>query len=311
MARIRPVPTFRIHNVIELIRDTKAFFKLEVGLVRGKLPEDPLRSRIRNLNENLRRTEEESEKRREQLEKSRRRVAALQSTLEREIGPPAVDGKNTARIVEGFHRLYYDSSSSGGTWQDTFWQGIPTWKCPLDLWVYQEIIFEQRPDVIVETGTAFGGSALFLASMCDLVGKGQVMTIDVEDKDERPEHERIQYILGSSTSEEIVERVEQRVPEGGQVLVILDSDHSKQHVLEELRTYSRFVVGGGYMVVEDTNVNGHPVRPDFGPGPMEAVDAFLEENEDFLVDSGKEKFYMTFNPRGFLKKVGAAEQRGV
>lgn len=306
MARIVPVPVFRHHGVIELVRGVKACFRLEAGLGRGKLPEDPLEVRVRELGEELRQVRAESDKRGERLEKSRRRVAALQTRLEKESGVQTTGAKDgNSRIVDDFHRLYYDSSSTGGTWQDTYWQGIPTWKCPLDLWVYQEIIFDQRPDVIVETGTAFGGSASFLASVCDLVGNGQVITIDVKDRGERPEHDRVRYLLGSSTDPEIVEQVERSVPEGGRALVILDSDHSKQHVLEELRIYSRFVAEGGYLIVEDTNVNGHPVRPDFGPGPMEAVDAFLEETNDFVVDSGKEKFYMTFNPRGFLKRVEA------
>jgi cephalosporin hydroxylase len=297
------MPSLRNHSVLEIFRGIRAFINLNAGVTRGNLPEDPLRAQIRELKEKLRMAEEESEKRREQLEESRNRVAALQSRLQKgSVSPAAGSGKDTARIVSDFHRLYYDSSSSGGTWHDTFWQGVPTWKCPLDLWVYQEIIFDQRPDVIVETGTAFGGSALFLGSMCDLVGNGKVITIDVEGKDGRPEHERVQYITGSSTAGEIVEQVESSVPEGGRVLVILDSDHSMKHELEELRTYSRFVAEGGYLIVEDTNVNGHPVRPDFGPGPMEAVDAFLEETSGFALDPGKEKFYMTFNPRGFLRR---------
>lgn len=171
------------------------------------------------------------------------------------------------------------------------------------MWVYQEIIFEQRPDVIVETGTAFGGSALFLACMCDLVGNGKVITIDIEHKDDRPQHNRIRYVRASSTDEEVVGQVE-RATNGGKAMVILDSDHSKDHVLEELHSYSQLVHKGGYIVVEDTNVNGHPVRPRFGPGPMEAVEEFLAANKDFVVDENKEKFYMTFNPRGFLKRVG-------
>ncbi len=88
------------------------------------------------------------------------------------------------------------------------------------------------------------------------------------------------------------------------MLVILDSDHSKRHVLDELRTYSQFVGEGSYIIVEDTNVNGHPVLPEFGPGPMEAIQDFLKENKDFAVDGSKEKFYMTFNPKGYLRRVG-------
>jgi len=87
------------------------------------------------------------------------------------------------------------------------------------------------------------------------------------------------------------------------VMVILDSNHDKDHVLNELRSYNRFVTKGSYLIVEDTDFNGHPVLPDYGPGPMEAVKAFLSENKDFEVDKSREKFFLTFNPRGYLKKI--------
>lgn len=206
-------------------------------------------------------------------------------------------------IVDQFHELYYDSRVFGKTWGNTFWLGIPTLKCPLDLWIYQEIIFEVKPDVIIECGTAAGGSALFLASMCDLVGNGRVITIDIEDIKGRPEHKRIKYLLGSSTSKEIVEKVKNLIKDEIKVMVILDSDHHEEHVLNELRIYSNFVTKGSYLIVEDTNINGHPVAPDFGPGPMEAVKKFLRENKSFVIDETKEKFYLTFNPKGYLKRI--------
>lgn len=181
--------------------------------------------------------------------------------------------------------------------------GVLTWKCPLDLWMYQEVICEQRPDIIIETGTAFGGSALFLASVCDLIGTGHVVSIDIDDVPGKPAHERITYLLGSSTAGETLAQVRTIALEGAAVLVILDSDHRKAHVLEELHCYSPFVPEGGYIIVEDTNINGHPILPDFGPGPMEAVDEFLKESRDFAVDPRRDKFMLTFNPRGYLRRV--------
>jgi cephalosporin hydroxylase len=204
-------------------------------------------------------------------------------------------------IIDHFHRLYYESGDQ--TWKNTFWLGIQTEKCPLDLWIYQEIIFEIRPDVIIESGTYNGGSALFLASLCDLMGKGQMISIDIERKENRPKHDRIIYLLGSSTSKEITEAIQNFIRNNDQVLVILDSDHNKDHVLRELEIYSQFVTKGSYIIVEDTNINGHPVDPEFGPGPREAVEEFLEKNNNFIIDGSREKFYLTFDPGGYLKRI--------
>jgi len=204
-------------------------------------------------------------------------------------------------FINHFHKLYYESDEK--TWKNTFWLGIPAQKCPLDLWIYQEIIFETKPGIIIETGTANGGSALFLATICDLSGKGEVITIDIESRENKPEHPRIKYFLGSSTSKAIVEGVQSFVRGKDGIMVILDSDHNREHVLKELEIYSKFVTRGGYLIVEDTNLNGYPVEPDFGPGPMEAVEEFLGTNKDFMIDKSREKFYLTFNPNGYLKRT--------
>jgi cephalosporin hydroxylase len=214
-----------------------------------------------------------------------------------------VDASDIVRstIIDQFHRLYYHSSES--TWKQTFFNNVTIWKCPLDLWLYQEMIAELKPDLIVETGTAFGGSAYFLASLCDFHDHGRVVTIDITVRPNRPEHPRITYLTGSSIDPDVISAVEADIPANGTVLVILDSDHSHQHVLAELRAWQRFVRTGSYIVVEDSNVNNHPAFPQFGPGPMEAIDDFLIENHDFVVDDSKHKFLMTFNPRGYLKRV--------
>jgi cephalosporin hydroxylase len=208
-------------------------------------------------------------------------------------------------IVKEFQRLYYNTRER--TWLNTTWLGVPIIKCPLDLWVYHEILFELRPDVVIECGTSKGGSALFLSSICELVGHGQVITVDLYPKPNRPEHERLTYLSGSSTDPQTIQEVTRRIrdadKESAAVLVILDSDHSREHVLDELRLYAPLVTTGSYLIVEDTQLNGHPVWPDFGPGPMEAVDIFLSENDDFVIDTTKEKFYLTWNPRGYLKRV--------
>jgi cephalosporin hydroxylase len=202
-------------------------------------------------------------------------------------------------VTNLFHRMYYDSPQR--TWDNTTWLGTSILKCPLDLWIYQELLVRVRPDVIIETGTCKGGSAHYLASVCDLLDQGRVVTVDVSIEPERPEHRRITYLAGSSTSPEILSRMSEEA--SGTVMVILDSDHSRAHVLDELTAYGPLVTSGSFLLVEDTNLNGHPAAPDFGPGPMEAVQEFLGAHPEFRIDRGWEKFFMTFNPRGYLRRI--------
>lgn len=199
--------------------------------------------------------------------------------------------------TQTFHKLYYYSETK--TWQNTYWLGIPVQKCPLDLWIYQEIIYETKPEIIIETGTAKGGSALFLASLCELIKKGEIITIDISDS--FISHPRIIKIIGDSTSEKVVQQVK-KIVKNKTAMVILDSDHSKIHVLKEMEIYSKFVSTGNYLIVEDTNINGHPVLSSLGEGPMEAVKEFLQKEKSFKIDGDKEKFFLTFSPKGFLKR---------
>lgn len=209
------------------------------------------------------------------------------------------------RIVEEFHALYYRLWNFGqGTGTiDLHWMGFHTLKCPLDLWIYQEILVETAPDVIIETGTRFGGSAAYLASLCDLLGRGRIVTIDIKQLSGLPRHPRIEYLLGSSASAAVTTQVRRRIAPDERVMVILDSDHRRDHVLAELEAYHALVSPGCYLIVEDTSVNGHPVWPDHGPGPMEAIEAFLPNHPEFRVDLGRERFLMTLNPSGFLLRT--------
>lgn len=205
-------------------------------------------------------------------------------------------------IVERFHQLYYGLGDA--TWRgSTSYRGTTIWKCPLDLWLYQELLHEIRPQLIIETGTAYGGSARYLGDLCDTLDLGEVVSIDTQVFEGRATHPRVTYLFGSSTSEEVLEQVRAKAPADAPVLVILDSDHTRDHVLAELRALAPLVTVGSCVIVEDTNVNGHPTYPSFGPGPMEALEAFLAENGDFVVDPVSEKFLMTFNPRGVLRRV--------
>lgn len=216
-------------------------------------------------------------------------------------------GPVRAAIINQFNRLYYHDSVQ--TWRDTRYRGVHVFKCPLDLWLYQELIHELRPDLIVESGTAHGGSAYFLADLCDTVGTGRVVSIDIDPAPDLPEHPRVTYLRGSSVDPEIVAQVRELVVGEAKVLVILDSDHSRDHVRAELDTYTPLVPVDSYVVVEDTNVHGHPALPSFPPGPMEAVLDFLAVTDEFVIDRAREKYMATFNPSGYLKRVRPGRPR--
>ena len=201
-----------------------------------------------------------------------------------------------------FHILTY-AKQSAVAYKVSSWLGVPTEKTPQDMWVYQEILQETHPDVLVEAGTADGGSAYFFASIFDLLGRGRVITIDIADSPKRPKHNRITYVRGSSTAAETISSVKNMIAPGERVMVSLDSNHSKTHVANELKIYSELVTPGCYLVVEDTNVNGHPVWPEFGPGPMEALQEFLKVDNRYQIDHTREKFEITFNPDGWLRRV--------
>jgi cephalosporin hydroxylase len=136
-----------------------------------------------------------------------------------------------------------------------------------------------------------------------MIQHGQVVSIDVRHPPTLPKHARLSYQTGSSVAADVVANIASRAKTAKQVLVILDSDHTMPHVLAELRAYAPLVPIGGYLIVEDTIVNGHPLRAEFGPGPMEAVEQYLEESPEWTIDRSKEKFLLSFNRNGYLKRV--------
>lgn len=206
-------------------------------------------------------------------------------------------------IVDAFHRLYYEQRIEERRTVLLSWLGWPMLKCPFDLWTYQEIFTETRPQLIIECGTRYGGGALFLASLFDLVGgEGQVITIDTDTTPQRPAHPRIRYVAGSSTDPQVVADV-RRAAAGKRTMVILDSDHSAAHVAKELAIYPEFVHVGGYLIVDDANIGGNPVWQDEDPGPMAALIEFLGSTDAFVSDRDRERFMLSMNPRGFLRRV--------
>jgi cephalosporin hydroxylase len=218
----------------------------------------------------------------------------------RELASPS-DKNDAARR---FQEVYYNS----GVWTTTKWLGIPSEQAPTDNWNMQELITELRPDYIIETGTLNGGTTLFYAEVLSNVNpQGKVITIDIEPHIEAASklplcNQRVEMIVGSSVDPKVTDHVAQEVL-GKKVLVTLDSLHTRQHVLKEMEIYSKLVAPGSYLVVQDTNINGNPVYPGFGPGPHEAVQEFLQTHDTFVVDRNRERFLLTFYPGGWLKRV--------
>ena len=210
-------------------------------------------------------------------------------------------------IADHFHAMYYYSPH---TWNGgvTRWRGVPVLGNPLDMWMLQQTIVETKPDLIVETGSASGGSALFFT---DVSPKVKVISINynepcVGQAAMKPDfkHPRINFVEGMSTNKKIVDMV-RKESKGKRVMVSLDSDHTTKNVLAEMKLYGPLVTKGCYMVVQDTNLDCFPVNhPEFKDnGPTKAVKAFMEENEDFEIDHNKEGFYMTFYPGGWLRRI--------
>jgi cephalosporin hydroxylase len=208
------------------------------------------------------------------------------------------------RAVDEFH-VHYENSR---IWEKTKWLGIPCYKLPFDAFILQEIIWNIKPDFVIETGTARGGAAVFYATILEILGHGKVITCDIEMKHDwtsfpKKLRKRIKFESGGSTNPVVFSAIEKQV-KGKKNIVILDSDHSYDHVRQEMSAYSTLVSKGSYMVVEDTHVSGHPVKWEWGSGPYEAVQDFLKVHGDrWEADYWCEKYMMTFNPMGYLRRT--------
>lgn len=200
-------------------------------------------------------------------------------------------------LFKYFHKRLYHRHQ----WMDVRWMGVPVQKVPSDLWILQELLVNTRPQVIIETGTYDGGSTLYLAHLLDLLGEGEIISIDIEPRAGRPVHPRIEYVAASSVDANVLAMLRERTA-GKRSMVILDSDHRAAHVREELKVYPNLVTSGCYLIIEDTNINGHPVSREFGPGPMEAMAEWLESNPPFENDQSCEKFLVTFHPKGYWRR---------
>jgi len=202
-----------------------------------------------------------------------------------------------------YHRWYYNTE----VWEHVRFLGVPCNKSVSDMWNYQEILFELQPALIVEFGTRFGGSALFFSVTGRAINPElRVLSVDVRHDEVDPkvfEDQAVSLLTTSSVDPAVVLCIrELREQYPGKVFFILDSDHSKSHVLAELESLRPVVQSGDYLVVEDSNINGNPVLPGWGEGPMEAIQTYFEQYPaDYRHDKEREqKFGFTFAPSGFL-----------
>lgn len=186
----------------------------------------------------------------------------------------------------------------------TTWLGHPIWQNVLDLWTIQETIAEIKPSLVVEIGTNRGGSARFFASLMDQLGVGRVVTVDIlklHDLD----HPRVTFLLGSSTDPMIVAQVEEMAATAdGPVMVILDGDHSREHVARELELYAPLVTPGSVLLSQDGIIDELWMFRDTRPGPLPANRAFLERHPEFEYDFERnERFLATHHPFGWMRRV--------
>jgi len=199
------------------------------------------------------------------------------------------------------------------------WLGIPIIQFPQDIIAVQELIWKVKPDLIIETGIARGGSLIFSASILELIGHGKVLGIDIDIRssnkkaiEQHPLSKRIRMIEGSSIDKNVIKQVYKFAKNKKRILLSLDSNHTHEHVLQEMNIYSKLVTKGSYMIVYDTIIEDIPPRYEknskrhWGKGnnPKTAVLEFLKTNSRFVIDENiTNKILISVAPSGYLKCI--------
>jgi cephalosporin hydroxylase len=232
--------------------------------------------------------------------RSRRMTASAFSTRRAASGRDGVP-EAPEPIADELKRTLIETFWHGLSWKQTTWLGQPVNAAPTDLIVYQELLAEVRPDWIIETATG-GGRAFFLASICDLLEHGHVISVS-DDPGARPEHARLTRIDGPPHELETTARVRELTGDSPHALVLLGSNSGAPRIVQEFSELAPLVPVGSYVIVENTIVNGRPVWPGYGPGPAEAVRRILALHGGFVQDTSWEKHALTFNPGGFLRRI--------
>jgi cephalosporin hydroxylase len=205
------------------------------------------------------------------------------------------------RVARAYH---HDLIVKTGNFASTSWLGVPIWQNVLDLWTIQETIAEIRPALLIETGTHRGGSALFYAQLMELMGTGRVVTIDIVDVREL-EHPRVDFLHGSSTDPAIVAQAREKASAAdGPVMVILDGNHARDHVAEELELYGPMVTPGSVMLSQDGVIDEFWMFRDTRPGPLPANRDFLARHQEFEYDRERnERFMLSHHPLGWMRRL--------
>ena len=183
------------------------------------------------------------------------------------------------------------------------WFGREALKNPFDAWVYQEIIYNTKPTIIIEIGNYSGGSTLYLATILDGLGFGKILGVDMnQEKVKDLNHNRISWITGDATSLDVYDKVKNEISQDDRVMIIEDSSHEYDSTLSILELYSPLVSKDCYFIIED-GICKEEYIPGPKPGPFEATHEFLKTHSEFQIDKKMEKFFLTYNPDGFLKKI--------
>jgi cephalosporin hydroxylase len=218
-----------------------------------------------------------------------------------------------AELLQRYHDLWYES---GHTWHYTHFLGVGLMKCPNDLWIYQDILSKLRPTAIVETGTYQGGSALWFAFLMDMlrIAHGRVWTVDIKDyrKTWFVEHPRITYLHGNSADPTLADAIREQLDAiEGPRLFVLDSDHSAEHVYNELTLYAPMARIGDWVVVEDTNISWRASDGSGDAGARGGLQRYADKHPaEFVQDLLSERYLLTMNPGGWLFRAKECRHAG-
>ena len=218
--------------------------------------------------------------------------------------------------IEMLSNLWIKGAAEFKLMYELTWMGRPIIQFGTDMIMLQELIWKIKPEIFIETGIAHGGSLIYTASLFELMGNnGQVIGIDVEIRahnrvaiEAHSMYKRIKMIEGSSISESTINDLEKLLDNGKTTMVMLDSNHSRDHVLSELRLYSKYVSVGSYLIVQDGAQEWVSDIPRGKPewkqdNPLAAIDIFLKDNDDFVIDETYTRLGITQSPNGYLKKI--------